>query len=117
MTEVLKATTFTADWLTDGDGHPLALQGYSDGSTWNGWACPYFTHEQMEQLQEMLRLSGSEDMSLLMEVPDSFFYVHDPSYHEWESRYVIPSVIADTVDGKQRLYYMGGEWTWETEEY
>ena len=43
----MKKTLFTID------GIEAVFEGYTDGSHWNGWACPWFTKEVAEQIMRI----------------------------------------------------------------
>lgn len=42
----LRLTRFSIDAI----GEDVLFDGFTTGDTWNGWACPYFTFEQAQQL-------------------------------------------------------------------
>ncbi len=43
-----KVKAWGAQFCTDST--PGTYSGYTDGSTWNGWACPFFTREVAEKV-------------------------------------------------------------------
>lgn len=44
---MLRKTLFTID------GTEAIFEGYTDGSHWNGWACPWFTKEVAEEIMRI----------------------------------------------------------------
>lgn len=91
-------------------------EGYTDGTLWNGWECPWFTKEVAEQIMKDLRGDGAETEynentdSYSVMLPDSVEDVFDGEY-------------VDTEDGVKHLYPIGA-WCWiwdevqlEDEEY
>ena len=50
----MQKTKFAIDFLTD-----KAFEGYTRGENWNGFACPYFTFDQAQQLVEAWKETGS----------------------------------------------------------
>ena len=47
---MLKKSLFTLD---SGDDKPAILEGYTDGQTWNGFACPMATRESIIRFMEV----------------------------------------------------------------
>lgn len=46
----MKRATFCLDMVTDDDGRCLTFDGWTDGETWNGYACPKFEKAAMDAL-------------------------------------------------------------------
>jgi hypothetical protein len=90
-------------------------EGYTDGSLWNGWECPWFTKEVAEQIMQDLNRDGVET-----------------EYNERTDEYIVKPIddvedvfegeYVDTEDGCKILYPIGA-WCWiwdeviEDEEY
>ena len=109
---MLASAKFTAEWLEDERGS-LVLNGYSDGRDWNGWAWPFLTHAAVEALasridsvaltnceDDMTRIALCDDASIKLIESDGTSSVIEPAF-------------ADTDAGAQKLYDLGGSWTWE----
>jgi hypothetical protein len=69
----------------DGDSSQPSYEGLCDGSTWNGWAMPYFTKEvglqivkdfnQDEQIDSVLKYSATENVFKELTVDNDDFYI------------------------------------------
>jgi hypothetical protein len=86
------------------------FQGYTDGSMWNGWACPYFEREVAEkvaQYYEELHDGGAESGYEADYDPErDAFVFREPAYDE-------PLVVESVEVGGQNLYPIGAyQWTW-----
>lgn len=112
---MLTSANFTAEWLEDEYGG-LVLDGYTDGKDWNGWAWPFLTRAAIEVLasridsvaltnceNDVTRIALSDDGSIKLIEPDGTSSVMEPT-------------SADTDVGTQKLYDLGGSWTWELVE-
>ena len=112
MNETLHKAKFKAEWLTDREGREIVLDGYTDGTDWNGWAKPYLTLETMRKLHDAIdaEVMRGTDMVTMTENPDGSFSL-------WESptedTVGISAVETGTEDEQIPLYDMGGQWTWE----
>lgn len=87
------------------------FDGFSRGEDWNGWARPYFTFEQAQQIIEAHRSRGWK--AWYDEKEDSFAF--DFSHDGLDEVDVFPPVELDS----RKLYPVGaGCWVWEevTEE-
>jgi hypothetical protein len=94
----MQATKFTIDTFGD-----EIFSGFTSGETWNGWACPYFTHEQAQRVVEVHRAQGGK--AWYDETQDSFAF----EFGEDE----VDAFPAETVEG-QKLYSVGARcWIWE----
>ena len=83
-------------------------EGYTDGSTWNGWECPWFTKEVTEQIMQDLRDDGVE--TEYNENTDSYSVLQPDSVEDvFEGEYV------GTEDGGKHLYPIGA-WCWIWDE-
>lgn len=101
----LKEAVFCFDGHTD-----TTFPGYTNGDTWNGWACPYFERDIAEQVAEywMEIHEDNPDEGFESEYDprrDAFLF-HEPVHDE-------PLIFESTeVEGK-RLYAVGAyHWTW-----
>ena len=95
------------------------VEGYHTGENWNGWACPYFTKEQGEQI--MAAFNKIPDYSgeaapfpaRYDEARDAFITY---SGYDEQPEDVWKGEPFDQLDGL-RLYPIGtGSWTWNEEE-
>lgn len=103
-----RRSTFTGDFLLG-----ATVEGWTDGSTWNGWAAPSFERDQAERLMELHRQALGEDAAWYDAEQDAFYFhlagADEPSAYE--------GVDAE-VDGQTvRIYAIGaGDWIWEEAE-
>jgi hypothetical protein len=87
--------------------------GFSDGSLWNGWACPYFEKNIAEEILLHSQQNGYNwyyDSQL-----DAFVVSHkdDPSDFEPE---IFQSVLKHANGYSTRLYGIGTySWIWQEE--
>ena len=78
------------------DGIEAMFEGHTDGSHWNGWACPYFTKEVADQT-----MTCSEPMMTY----DTYTYVIDE-----DNTYYFQGMDIDGI----HLYPIGnGSWVWD----
>lgn len=93
------------------DGFAGAYIGYTDGSTWNGWAMPYFEKEEAMQVMQGFNECAQSPMQY-DEIYDQF-YLFDEDNMEidiWTRQKFI------TDHGIKYLYGIGaGAWTWDEE--
>lgn len=93
------------------DGFRGAYIGYTDGSTWNGWAMPYFEKEEALQVMQGFNECAQSPMQY-DEIYDQF-YMFDEDAMEidiWTRQKFI------TDHGIKYLYGIGsGAWTWDKE--
>lgn len=93
---------FGGDWLP-GD---LILKGYTDGSRWNGWACPHFSKE------EGLRLAEASPALRYDEARDAF--VDRPIVDEDDIEEVFSSETITVAGQPLKVYAIGaGSWCWD----
>jgi hypothetical protein len=98
---VMRAALFSFD---DGPDFP----GYHNGTRWNGWGCPSFTHEVVLQIAEMtnmdpdyqLEYDGASDTWAWV-TPDD----EDDDPTVWERGSIV-------VDGKTIEVFDVGSWAW-----
>lgn len=101
ITTELKKSIFVMDAL-----YGYVFSGFTKGEEWNGWACPYFTREQAEDIVnihcKVLNASARYDGD-----GDKFVFEFSDETEEY------PMVI---VDG-EKLYPIGSHvWIWEEKE-
>jgi hypothetical protein len=97
----LQAAKFVIDDVDLG-----VFEGFHDpGERWNGFACPYFTSEVVDEIAQTLAagLWGSEAGALTREGSDVVYV--DPSYDD--ERQAIPMVV---IDGRE--LWAVGSWGW-----
>ena len=84
--------------------------GYTDGDTWNGWACPYFSKDEAQKITEAFDglehpYDGSLHRATYDEETDAFAF-YEPTSDTWETFKGVDR------DGK-RVYPIGTyAWTW-----
>lgn len=88
------------------------FEGFTDGSDWNGWACPYFTRQVAETVLKASEKNGykySYD-----EQNDAFVVtnIEDPEDYEPE----VFAAVKLSVEGEEITTYGIGAyyWIWET---
>lgn len=99
----MRETEFSIDTLGS-----KVFEGYTQGEEWNGWACPYFTFEQAEQVVK----AHSEKGLKAWYDPDT-----DAFSFEIEASNEIDTFKAEEIEG-QRLYPIGAScWIWEEQSH
>lgn len=94
----MRAAKFTIDTFGD-----TVFDGYTDGTTWNGWARPYFTFIEAQRIVEAHTANGGT--AFYNDVDDAF------SFEMGDDEMV--TFTAEKVEG-QKLYPIGaGCWIWE----
>lgn len=87
------------------------IKGYTNGSTWNGWACPYFNFENATILaNEFLQY---DDSKMLYDTKkDTFYYKIDGEeiMEEWTGEDI-------EVDGEIIHVYPIGAYCWVWDEW
>jgi hypothetical protein len=94
MTDEFKQAQFTMDFFGDG----VAIDGYTYGGRWNGWAIPYFTFENAQKLIPIFEGYLSYDAD-----QDAFIYF-DPVHMDDEEKEIYESSM---IDGN-KYYSVGG---------
>lgn len=98
----MRETKFSIDSLGD-----RSFDGYTQGETWNGWACPYFTFEQAQQLVRAYEENGLE--ARYNEVSDAFSFELDAGGDLKE----VDTFPAEEINGR-KFYPIGAFcWIWE----
>jgi hypothetical protein len=101
VSEELINAEFRADFFGE-----ETFSGFTNGETWNGWACPYFSYEQGQRIITVYRekLKGK---AWYEEEEDMFFFEFSEETEEYP---------AELVNGR-KLYPIGnGVWIWEESE-
>ena len=94
----MRATKFIMDTFGD-----VIFEGFTQGETWNGWARPYFTFEQAQQIVAAYNSQGGQASYDNAEDVFSFKFGEDE----------IDIFPAESIKG-QKLYPIGaGCWIWE----
>lgn len=84
------------------------FEGYTNGNTWNGHACPYFTFEQAKRFAESFN-KQADLFSKYDEKTKGFKFWTDG--YEDDPDIFLPQT--EVVEGKEtNLYAFGGSWTW-----
>ena len=81
------------------------FQGFTDGDTWNGFACPYFIYEEAARLLNEFGNEWEFD-----EEKDSFL-VHPLGDSEYDEPEEFGSVMIQ-VDGEEVKTYAIGAYSW-----
>ena len=98
---MLRETRFSIDTLGD-----RFFEGFSMDEEWNGWACPYFTFEQAQQLVNVYGEGGLK--AWYDEASDAFSFEIDGNSLEETDTFPM-----SVIDGK-KLYPIGAFcWIWE----
>jgi hypothetical protein len=98
----MRETKFSIDLLGDRD-----FDGYTTGETWNGWACPFFTFEQAQQLVKVYQENGLK--AWYDEASDAFSFEVDAGGGLKE----LDTFPAEEIDSK-KYYPVGAScWIWE----
>jgi hypothetical protein len=90
------------------DTNEKTYEGYTDGTLWNGWECPWFTKEVAEEMMGDLNKEGvrteynQETDSYIIEV-------------EFDEPDVFEGSDVVTEDGIKHLYPIGA-WCWIWDE-
>lgn len=93
-----------------------AFDGYGDGDSWNGWACPVFERDAADRIAEAFRAQG--DASVPFEArydPETDEYVfRDPEDDADDEPLTFGSGSIDAGDGPIPVWFIGTRyWTWE----
>ena len=84
-------------------------EGYTDGTLWNGWECPWFTKEVTEQIMRDLNKDGVK--TEYDEERDSYIV----EIEGCDEPDVFDGADVSVEDGFQRLYPIGA-WCWIWDE-
>lgn len=102
----MREATFTLSELG------VSSKGYTNGSTWNGFACPWFTKEQAIDLMDQCNAHEAiPDIIIFDEEQDRFV---DFEYGELVDEDAYSFATCD-IDG-MHLYAFGDGWIWEEVE-
>lgn len=108
----------TTDRLRPGQFRPgeglQTFTGYSDGQRWKGWACPYFTAEEAQNIVALWNNAGIPAMQARYDAVTDTFRFMDEGMDE-------PVTFAGAtveLDGEHvTLYPIGnGFWCWSAAE-
>ncbi|HEX9951970.1 MAG TPA: hypothetical protein VGB53_09400 [Rubricoccaceae bacterium] len=101
------------------DATEVPYEGYTDGTTWNGWACPVFELEAARRI-------AADFLELGAGFPEEGQY--RAAYDEASDRFTLYDPVNDDeatygpdtidVDGQSITIYPIGtrEWTWEEDD-
>ena len=82
------------------------FEGYTQGETWNGFACPFLPFESAQRLMEVLNAAGQK---AFYDAATDHFVCAEEDYEDDPDRYG-----ALEVEGVGKLYPVGTRvWTWE----
>lgn len=90
------------------DTNEKTYEGYTDGTLWNGWECPWFTKEVAE---EMMRDLNKEGVGTEYN-PETDSYIVEVEFSDPD---VFDGADVKTEDGIQHLYPIGA-WCWIWDE-
>jgi len=103
----------------DGYGGKL-FEGWTDGSTWNGWDCPWFEYTAAQDIvQTILKMGRESNVTITMawydESSDRFRIIPDPEAPDDIEEF--EGFDVEGLDGRLlHLYAIGsGSWCWERE--
>ena len=86
-----------------------SYEGYTDGTLWNGWECPWFTKEVAdEMIKDFIKEGGEAEYDL---ETDSYIFQAE----EWDQADTFDGADVVTEDGIQHLYPIGA-WCWIWDE-
>ena len=96
------------------DGVPYAYIGYTDGTTWNGWECPYFEEsEALKIMSDHNNICGNENDRITYDLIEDTFTL---STKESEILDWWKGITYVTEDGNKHLYGIGAYfWIWDKE--
>lgn len=87
------------------------FEGFTDGDSWNGWACPYFSSETAEAV-----LKASERNGYRWQYDNesrSFLVRHSDDLQDYESeRFSAMNIL---VNGSEHVVYAIGAYSWAWE--
>jgi len=104
--EEIGGTKFRAAEFEFDEGPSWA--GFTDGKTWNGWACPWFDKDTAIAVLDWMGEGNSEDYSLTYEVEGELITLIDSNCPEE------PWTLEPNENG---LYDFGGSWTWSEKQH
>ena len=89
------------------------FDGYGDGETWNGWACPVFPLAEADRIAEVFR--AQSDAFEARYDPDTDEYVfRDPEDDPDEAPLAFGSGTIDVGGELVTVWFIGTRyWTWE----
>lgn len=91
------------------DTNEKTYEGYTDGTLWNGWECPWFTKEVAdEMIRDFIKEGGEAKYDLEI---DSYTFLGE----NWDSPDVFDGADVETEDGILHLYPIGA-WCWIWDE-
>jgi hypothetical protein len=85
----------------------VVFQGYTNGDTWNGWACPYFEKAEAERV-----LRASEVNRYLWTYTENGFSVQNQDDPEGYESEVFEALKIATEDGSELTVYAIGAYSW-----
>lgn len=107
----MKPTFYTAKFCIDTLSDSFA--GYTDGSTWNGWACPFFTKTVAEQI---LSASMSNGYSFSYDEQRRGFIVRHRDDLDLTPEVFLAQEI-EVNDQKLEVFPIGAySWSWKSVE-
>lgn len=102
-------------------GHPTPIPAYTDGSRWNGWACPWFTRDEAMKIVEAFN-ERKADSALYDKEHDAFLFAGEEMTLAESEEYDMVDVyesqqVEVAIIGPVGLYPIGnGGWVWEIVE-
>ena len=91
------------------DTNEKTYEGYTDGTLWNGWECPWFTKEVAdEMIRDFIKEGGKAKYDL---ETDSYTFLGE----NWGDEDVFDGSDVETEDGILHLYPIGA-WCWIWDE-
>lgn len=90
------------------DSEPeVIFRGYTEGDTWNGFACPYLEFSVAQEVARLYEETHGGNWKAKYISEEDTFRFHDPAYEE-------PEEFAPVkLSGDERLYAIGAySWAW-----
>lgn len=91
------------------DTNEKTYEGYTDGRLWNGWECPWFTKEVVEEMMRDFIKEGGE--AKYNSETDSYIFLGEC----WDEPDVFDGKDVETGNGVKHLYPIGA-WCWIWDE-
>jgi len=85
----------------------VSFQGFTRGESWNGWACPYFSHDTA---RAVLAASEQNGYSWCYDGDaDAFFVRHADDPEGFAEKF---SALKAAIDGQDTALYAIGAYSW-----
>jgi poly-gamma-glutamate capsule biosynthesis protein CapA/YwtB (metallophosphatase superfamily) len=85
----------------------ISFEGYTNGETWNGWACPYFEKSEAEHV---LQASEANHFKWVYNTGQNTFIVYSDDDEAVEE--IFEAVQGFLEDGNEIIVYGIGAYSW-----